>query len=106
MGQTYVIRSYKQDNKMTGTCSLSTGYKTGEQDVDYHLTTDGLLKFRYKIYVLDNSELKKIILQEIHVKLYSGHSRYHKTLTTVKKFYHWMNLKKEVAKYVARCLDC
>ena len=27
-------------------------------------------------------------------------------LTTVKMFYYWMNLKKEVAEFVARCLDC
>lgn len=79
---------------------------TGEQDVDYHLTMDGLVRFRDKIYVSDNSELKKLSLMEFYAKPYSSHLGYHKTFTTMKKFYYWMNLNKEVAKFVVRCLDC
>ena len=67
---------------------------------------DGLVILRDKIYVLIDSELKKTILREFHVKLYLGHSRYQNTLTTLKKFYYWPNLKKDVAEFVARCLDC
>jgi len=58
------------------------------------------------IYVLNCSELKKIILREFHVNPYLGHPGYENTLTVVKKFYYWPNLKKEVAEFVARCLDC
>jgi len=54
------------------------------------------VRFRGRIYVLDHSELKKLILREFHVKPYSGHPRYQKMLTIVKKFYYWLNLKKEV----------
>jgi len=35
---------------------------TSEQDVEYRLTTYGLIKFRERIYVPDNNELKKLIL--------------------------------------------
>jgi len=35
---------------------------TGGQDVDYHLRKDGLVIFRDKIYVLNDSELKNTIL--------------------------------------------
>eukprot|EP00253_Pinus_taeda_P012799 PITA_12799 len=56
------------------------------------------------IYVSNYSELKKLILREFHVKLYSGNPRYQKTLTTVNKFYYWPNLNKEVTKFMARCL--
>ena len=51
--------------------------------MDYHLTMDGLVRFRDAIYVLDESELKKLILREFHVKPYSGHQIYHNTLTVV-----------------------
>jgi len=61
---------------------------TSDQEVDYHLTADGLVRFRDKIYVPSSSELKKTILREFHVKPYSGHPGYQKTLTTVKKFYY------------------
>lgn len=51
----------------TGTC---TSAGIGAQDVDYCLTTDGSVRFRNKIYVLDKNELKKVILRDFHVKLY------------------------------------
>jgi len=74
--------------------------------VDYHLTVDGLVRFRDRIYLPDNDELNNLILREFHVKPYSGHPRYHKTLTTMKKLYYWPNLKKEVVEFIARHLDC
>lgn len=74
--------------------------------MDYHLKTYGLIKFRYKIYVLDSSELKKTILRGFHAKPCLGHRGYQNTLTTVKNIYHWSNLKKDVIEFVARCLDC
>ena len=74
--------------------------------MDYHLTEYGLVRFRDKIYVPDDSGLKKLILREFHVKPYSGHPGYQKMLTIVEKFYYWLNLKKEVADFVAKCLGC
>ena len=56
--------------------------------MDYHLTIDGLIKFRDKIYVPDNSEVKILILKEFHANPYSGHLGYHKTFTSLKKFYY------------------
>lgn len=67
---------------------------TSDQDVDYRLIIDGLVRFRDRIYVLENSELKKLIFREFHDKPYSGHPGYNNTLTTMKKFYYWPNLKK------------
>ena len=72
--------------------------------MDYELTVDGLIRFRDKIYVPDENEIKKLILREFHVKPYSSHPRYQKALTVVKKFDYWPKLKKEVAYFVARCL--
>lgn len=70
------------------------------------ITIDGLVRFMNMIYVPDDSELKKLILRKFHVKPYSGHPGYRKTLPVVKKLYHWMELKKEVSDLVARSLDC
>lgn len=56
----------------TGTCT-GVGTGIGDQDVDYRLTTDGLVRFRDMIYVSNCSELKKIILREFHANPYSGH---------------------------------
>ena len=73
--------------------------------MDYSLIAYGLIRFRDMIYVSDNNELKKLIFREFHAKPYLGHLGYHKTLTTVTKFYYWPKLKREVAEFVARCLD-
>ena len=54
----------------------------------------------------DDSDLKKVILREFHAKPYSGHLGYQKTLTTVKRYYYWSNLKRDVVEFVERCFDC
>jgi len=102
-----------QQSKGIGTCdstgtgtSSGTATGAGAQDVDYCLTADGLVRFRDKIYVSDNSELKKVILREFHAKPYSSHPRYKNTLTAVKRFYYWPKLKRNVAEFVARYFDC
>ena len=67
---------------------------------------DGLVRFRDNIYVPNCGKFKKIIFREFHMKPYLGHPGYQKTLTAVKNFYYWINLKKEVVEFMARCLDC
>jgi len=71
--------------------------------MDYCLTMDGLVRFRDRIYVSDNSELKKVIFKEFHVKSYSSHPSYQKTLIAVKRYYYWENLKMDVAEFMVRC---
>jgi len=44
--------------------------------MDYHLTIDGLVRFKERIYGLDDSGIKKLILREFHVKPYLGHPGY------------------------------
>lgn len=41
--------------------------------MDYWLTTDGLVRFRDRIYVRESNEIKKVILREFHGEIYSGH---------------------------------
>ena len=74
--------------------------------MDYCLTIDELVRFRDIIYVPVSSELKKVILRKFHAKPYSSHLAYQKTLTAVNKFYYWLNLKKDVANFVASYFNC
>lgn len=82
----------------TSTCSgigtsigIGSGIGVGTQDVDYCLPIDEMVKFRDTIYVSNNSELKKMMLREFHVKPYISYPGYHMTLTIVKRFYFWLN---------------
>jgi len=94
--------------ELTGTCIVTcgcTGTDAGASNVDYHLTSYVLVRFRDRIYASDSSELKKVIFREFHGKPYSSQPRYQKTLAAVKKFYYWLNLKKDVAEFLARCFN-
>lgn len=78
----------------TGTCSVGIGTCSGictctnvrAQDIDYCVTTNGLVRFRNRIYVMDKNDFNQVILREFHVKPYLGHQCYQKKLTKVKKF--------------------
>lgn len=104
--QDQILQARQHDDKYRELRHRLQQHGTSEQDVDCHLTVDDLVRFRDVIYVSDNSELKNLILWEFHIKSYSGHQGYQNTLTTVKKFCYWPNLKKEVVEFIARCLDC
>jgi len=73
--------------------------------VDYHLTTDGLIKFRERIYVLNNNELKNLTMRGFQDNPYLYHLGYQKTMTTMTNFYYWPNMKKGTTKFVARCFN-
>lgn len=101
-----IVHRLRQDVCIGGRIGTTIATGASAPGMDYCLIIDGFVKFRDRIYVPNNSELKKLILREFHVKPYSGYPGYQKTLTVVKKFYYWLNLKRDVAEFVARCFDC
>ena len=42
----------------------------------------------------------------MHNVPYVGHPRYYKTIVEIRCQYFWPRMKKEVANYIARCLEC
>jgi hypothetical protein len=54
--------------------------------------------------VPNSSELKNIVLREMHNVSYVGHPRYHKSIAVIRSQYFLPGMKKEVANYIARCL--
>ena len=45
-------------------------------------------------------------MDEIYQAPYSGHPRYQQTITTAKKQYFWLGMKKDIAKYISKCMKC
>jgi hypothetical protein len=72
----------------------------------YELREDGILMYRCQVYVPNDQELKRLIFSEMHKVPYVGHLGYQKTIVTVKKQYFWPGMKKEVADFIVRCLEC
>jgi hypothetical protein len=73
---------------------------------EYKLENDEILMYRGIIYIPNFQELKNLILREMHNVPYAGHPGYQKTIATVKSQYYWPGMKKEVADFIAKCLEC
>ena len=58
------------------------------------------------LYIPNMTEIKLIVMNELHKQLYSGHPRYQKLITMIRKDLFWPNMKKEVAWYLARYIEC
>ena len=68
--------------------SLSTRYRLNEK---------GFLLYKDKIYVPNVPKIKLLILEEIHKTPCSGNLGYQKTITMLRKYYFWTNMKNELA---------
>jgi hypothetical protein len=70
------------------------------------LDINGLLRFKNRLYILDSSELKLTMLDEVHKKPYFGHPRYQKMVTTLRKLFYWPNMKGKTIEYLSKCQYC
>jgi hypothetical protein len=73
---------------------------------NYKLETDGTLLYKNIIYIPNVQDLKLMILNEMHNVPYAGHPGYQKIVAAVKSHYFWPGMKKEIAEYIARCMEC
>ncbi|KAM2191798.1 hypothetical protein EV2_028320 [Malus domestica] len=68
--------------------------------------TDGMLMQESRMYVPNNMELKKALLDEAHISAYAMHPGGTKMYHTIRPFYYWPSMKREIAEYVSRCVIC
>ena len=67
---------------------------------------DGTLRFGERLCVPCDLELKREILREAHSSGYTVHSGSTKMYKDLKRNFWWNNMKKEIAQYVAQCMEC
>ncbi|XP_057999120.1 uncharacterized protein LOC110672629 [Hevea brasiliensis] len=65
-----------------------------------------MLLYQGRIYIPNDVDLKQIILQEAHDSPFSMHPGETKMYRTVKEHYWWRGMKKDITKFVAKCLIC
>ena len=68
--------------------------------------SDGTLYFMNRIWVPLYGRLRELVLAEAHKSRYSVHPGTDKMFHDLKEFYWWPNMKREVAKFVSKCLTC
>ena len=81
--------------------AVSNGTRT-----DFILRRDGALMFENRICVPNLPDIKREILDEAYSSAYAMHPGGTKMYRTLKPYYWWRNMKREIAKYVSRCLIC
>ena len=68
--------------------------------------SDGILMQENRMYVPNVEELKKDILDEAHISAYAMHPRSTKMYHTIRPFYYWPSMKREIAGYTSHCAVC
>jgi hypothetical protein len=79
-----------------------TGIKYG----GYQMMEGSLLTYRSRLYIPDCDDLKRFIMDELHKRPYTGHPGYHKMIMATKRQFYWPGLKKDIAEYLAKCIEC
>jgi hypothetical protein len=72
----------------------------------YQKIEGGLLTYKSRFYILYCDNLKRFIMDELRKRPYSGHPGYQKMITTTRKQFYWPGLKKDIAEYLAKCIEC
>ena len=67
---------------------------------------DNILRFRGRICIPVDQELKRAILDEGHRSRLSLHPGMTKMYQDLNKVYWWSGMRRDITEYVAACLTC
>ena len=73
---------------------------------EFTVTSDGTIRFKGRIYVPEAADLREQLLIEAHETPYSVHPGTTKMYQDLKKGYWWPGMKKDVVRFVEKCLTC
>ena len=73
---------------------------------DFTLSPEGILRFRNRIVVPEDENLRREILDEAHRSKYTIHPGSTKMYQDLRRLYWWDKMKRGIAQYVQTCLVC
>ncbi|KAL5583466.1 hypothetical protein UlMin_015908 [Ulmus minor] len=73
---------------------------------DFEVSADGVLGFKGRLCVPADEDLKQQIMHEAHNTPYSVHPGTTKMYQDLKGWFWWPGMKRDVLKYVEKCLTC
>ena len=73
---------------------------------DWKVDPKGLLRFRGKAYVPNESSIRAEIILRHHDADTAGHFGVARTLEVVGRKYHWNGMKKDIKSYIRSCPEC
>ena len=73
---------------------------------DFVLSYDGVLRFRTRLCVPDDGDLRREFLEEAHCSRLAIHPGGTKMYKDLRQNYWWSGMKRDIAQFVAQCLVC
>jgi hypothetical protein len=64
---------------------------------------DGIIYYKFIIYLVPESSFKKKLLQAFHDSPLAGHRVFLKTYRQIREMFSWKGLKGEVMHYIRKC---
>ena len=77
----------------------------GEQK-DFCIIRDGALLYHDRLCIPSVRDLRKLILDEAHNSRYTIHPGATKMYEDLMQFFWWPKMKREITKFVTKCLTC
>lgn len=98
-----VIRSYQSDAFTSKILTTKAVDKTAYGDFSI---TEGILRYKGRVVVGNDADLRSAILTEIHNTTYGGHSGVQGTYIRLKSSFYWPGMKAAITKLVQECDTC
>ena len=73
---------------------------------EYQIAQDGTVLVHGRISVPNVREFKEEIMSQSHQSKFSVHPGLNKMYKDIKRYYHWVRMKTDVAEWVAKCPTC
>ncbi|KAL1212329.1 hypothetical protein V5N11_006531 [Cardamine amara subsp. amara] len=77
-----------------------------EAGSEYQVSANGTILVSGRVCVPLDEDLRREILSEAHASMFSIHPGATKMYRDLKRYYHWVGMKKDVANWVAACNVC
>ena len=101
-----IIRAQSQDEFCHTKFNEITTDPVSDGSSEWTVGSNGEVRFRSRLCVPDNDDLKREVLDEAHRSRYTVHPGSTKMYKDLKRQFWWSGMKKDVAVYVSRCLTC
>ena len=97
-----MLEAQKNDEKIS---SIVSQIEEGK-GTEFSVKEDGSLYYKDQVYVTNDSELKKAILEEAHNGSFAMHPGSTKIYQYLKVLYWSSEMKRDVSKFVTKCMVC
>lgn len=98
-----IVQTYEQDDKCL---ELPAQLSIDSDFAPNYSLKNGVLKYKNKLYVGSNGELRTQLIQNFHKSVFGGHSGEKATLNRLKLVFHWPQMQKDVKSLVKTCPVC